>query len=127
MRRLSGCGAGVEYLAVAPSGRLYPCHQLLGVREFALGDVLRKAVRSDVRREFLGASLTRKEACACCWARYYCGGGCHASAWMFGGDILQPWSLGCAIMRKRVECALAVKAAMTLGEEAIALCLAGVD
>ena len=33
IKRLSGCGCGCEYLAVAPNGDVYPCHQFVGSEE----------------------------------------------------------------------------------------------
>ena len=38
-KRISGCGAGTEYLAVTPWGDLYPCHQFVGNTDFLLGNV----------------------------------------------------------------------------------------
>ena len=34
LKRLSGCGAGNEYLAVSPAGDLYPCHQFMENKAF---------------------------------------------------------------------------------------------
>ena len=39
IKRLSGCGAGHEYLAVAPNGDIYPCHQFVGNKDFLMGNV----------------------------------------------------------------------------------------
>lgn len=36
-KRLSGCGSGTEYLAVTPTGDLYPCHQFVGNTDFLMG------------------------------------------------------------------------------------------
>lgn len=36
-KRLSGCGSGTEYLAVTPTGDLYPCHQFVGKSGFPHG------------------------------------------------------------------------------------------
>src|SRR5699024_5498102 len=30
VKRLRGCGAGYEYVAVTPEGDIYPCHQFVG-------------------------------------------------------------------------------------------------
>ena len=38
-KRVSGCGAGLEYVAVTPDGDLYPCHQFVGRDEYKLGNV----------------------------------------------------------------------------------------
>ena len=33
-KRISGCGSGSEYMAVTPTGELYPCHQFVGNDDF---------------------------------------------------------------------------------------------
>ncbi|RJQ27370.1 MAG: thioether cross-link-forming SCIFF peptide maturase [Peptococcaceae bacterium] len=108
-RRLSGCGAGHEYLAVAPDGALYPCHQFVGRKDYRMGDV----TSGDFNRELMGlfrrAHLYNKEQCPGCWAKFYCSGGCHANAQAFNGTIFQPYELGCVLTRKRLECALYLK------------------
>lgn len=39
VKRVSGCGVGTEYMAVTPTGELYPCHQFVGDEKFLLGDI----------------------------------------------------------------------------------------
>ncbi|MDI3280861.1 MAG: thioether cross-link-forming SCIFF peptide maturase [Bacillota bacterium] len=112
-RRLSGCGAGVDYLAVAPDGSLYPCHQFVGRPGFRLGALPAAGVPD---RRFQKATLLAKPACRRCWARFHCGGGCHANAHLFHGDLHRPWEVGCALQRQRLECALAVQAILALEE-----------
>lgn len=111
-RRVSGCGAGDQYLAVTPDGDLYPCHQFVGRPEFKMGDVFAGITRPDLRERFRQAHLFNKQDCPECWARYYCSGGCHANAAAFNGDILKPHRLGCELTRARLECALFVQAAL---------------
>lgn len=108
-RRLIGCGAGYEYMAVTPEGDLYPCHQFVGREEFKLGSVFTGLEKPLIREEFKKANILSKEGCSQCWARFYCSGGCHANAHLFNGDILKPDQISCAIMKKRLECALAVQ------------------
>lgn len=105
-RRLAGCGAGHEYLAVTPSGELYPCHQFVGRREFLLGDVFRGLTEKDLSNRFLEAHVYNKEMCRDCWARFFCSGGCHANNFAHGGDLFRPYELGCALQRKRLECGI---------------------
>ncbi len=38
-KRISGCGAGHEYIAVTPDGDIYPCHQFVGNKDFLMGDI----------------------------------------------------------------------------------------
>lgn len=108
-KRLTGCGAGYEYLAVAPNGDLYPCHQFVGRPDFLLGNVHDGLVNGDIEAAFRRAHVYNMEECEDCWAKFYCSGGCHANAELFNGTIYKPYRLGCALMKKRLECALYLK------------------
>jgi len=105
-KRLSGCGAGHEYLAVSPEGDLYPCHQFVGREQYKIGNVYNGLERKEVAREFLNSHVLNKEECRSCWARYYCSGGCHANNLNYGGSLLEPYAFGCELQRKRLECAI---------------------
>jgi len=113
-KRLSGCGAGHEYLAVTPEGDLYPCHQFVGREEFLLGNVVDGVKNTELPNKFRQAHVLNKEECRECWARYYCGGGCHANADMFNKDIHQPYKMGCELQKKRLECAIMIQAVLAL-------------
>lgn len=108
-KRLTGCGAGYEYLAVAPNGDLYPCHQFVGRPKFLVGNVRTGLVDSGIEAVFRNAHVYNMEDCAGCWAKFYCSGGCHANAELFNGSIYKPYRIGCALMKKRLECALYLK------------------
>jgi len=121
-KRMYGCGAGAEYMAVAPNGDLFPCHQFDGVQEYRLGNVLQTPAiqRPELIREFAHANfLFAKEACSTCWARFYCSGGCLANNYSINGTLTEPYELGCLIQKERIEAALAVKAAQSQAEELI--------
>lgn len=105
-KRLLGCGAGYEYLAVTPEGDLYPCHQFVGRDSYRLGDVWQGLVEKAKSKEFMEAHIYHKEACRNCWARFLCSGGCHANADANHGNILEPYELGCQLQKKRLECAI---------------------
>ncbi len=115
-KRLSGCGAGVEYVAVTADGEIFPCHQFVGRQGFAMGSVLTGKIDEDLRREFASAHVLNKEKCASCWARLYCTGGCAANAQAFHGDLRKPYEMECEMEKKRLECAIAVQAAEWDGE-----------
>ncbi|MCD7766705.1 MAG: SPASM domain-containing protein, partial [Lachnospiraceae bacterium] len=110
-KRLSGCGSGTEYLAVTPWGDLYPCHQFVGHEEFLLGNVDEGVVRTDIVDQFKACNVYTKEKCRNCFAKFYCSGGCAANSYNFHGTIKDAYDLGCEMMRKRVECAIMIKAA----------------
>ncbi len=109
-KRLRGCGSGTEYMAITPDGELFPCHQFVGQDEFLLGNVFDGLQGSSVREMFVDTTVYNKPECNACWAKFYCSGGCAANAWQFNGDIKIPYHIGCELEKKRVECALWVKA-----------------
>lgn len=116
-KRLSGCGSGTEYLAVTPWGDLYPCHQFVGQEEFLMGNVSEGIVRKDIQEEFKGCNVYAKEKCKKCFAKFYCSGGCAANSYNFHGNINDTYDVGCELQRKRVECAIMMKAAMAEEQE----------
>jgi len=109
-KRLRGCGSGTEYLAVTPEGELYPCHQFVGHKEFLLGNVFDGLNQNPVRETFRETNVYTKPRCGSCWAKFYCSGGCAANAWQFNKDLTIPYEIGCELEKKRVECALWIKA-----------------
>ena len=111
-KRLSGCGSGTEYLAVTPWGDLYPCHQFVGEEKFLLGNVDQGILREDICREFKKCNVYAKKECSQCFARFYCSGGCAANSYNFTGKINDVYEIGCVMQRKRIECALMIKAAL---------------
>ena len=110
-KRLSGCGSGTEYLAVTPWGDLYPCHQFVGNEKFYLGNVFEGVKHPDICQEFKSCNVYSKEKCRKCFARFYCSGGCAANSYNFHGSIHDAYDIGCALQKKRVECAIMIKAA----------------
>ena len=116
IKRISGCGAGTEYLAITPGGDIYPCHQFVGKEEFRLGSLFDEENQfpKDIIDGFMKTDVTTKEDCKKCWAKFYCSGGCHANAYNFNGDIQKPYKDGCEMQKKRIECAIMVEAALML-------------
>lgn len=109
-KRLTGCGAGNEYVAVTPDGDIYPCHQFVGREGFRMGSVLDGTFDREIQKKFAANNVLSKEKCRDCWARFFCSGGCAANAHAFHGDISQPYDLECQMERKRLECAMAIYA-----------------
>ena len=111
-KRLSGCGSGTEYLAVTPWGDFYPCHQFVGEEQYLMGNVDEGITKPEIQKEFGGCNVYTKKDCKDCFARFYCSGGCAANAFHFQGDIKGNYEIGCELQRKRVECAIMIKAAL---------------
>ncbi|KAB2953957.1 thioether cross-link-forming SCIFF peptide maturase [Heliorestis acidaminivorans] len=113
-KRLSGCGAGFEYMAVDPKGDLYPCHQFVGQEKFKLGHVSGtiEGQSQEVCRVFADAHIYHKQGCPSCWARFLCSGGCHANNEAESGDLRIPSKIGCELARIRLKWALYAKVLM---------------
>ncbi len=119
IKRLTGCGAGSEYIAITPQGDIYPCHQFVGKEEFKMGNVLAGILDFGLTSEFKNAHVLNKEKCRSCWAKYYCSGGCHANAYNFNNDIYKPYELGCELEKKRIECSIYMYSKMNQDGEPI--------
>lgn len=110
-KRLSGCGSGTEYVSVTPDGSIFPCHQFVGKPDFKIGDVWKGIGRQDIVTEFKGCNVYSRPKCRECFARFYCSGGCTANAYNFTGNLRDVYEIGCALEKKRIECAIMIKAA----------------
>ena len=110
-KRVSGCGSGTEYLAVTAWGDLYPCHQFVGDPDFLMGSVWDGVTNTKQRDAFKLCNVYARPECQDCWAKFYCSGGCAANAYHATGDIHGTYEYGCKLFRKRIECALMMKAA----------------
>ena len=108
-KRLSGCGSGHDYLAVSPEGDLYPCHQFVGEDDYKMGTVFDGIEKLEIAERFQRANVLTKPVCMQCWARFFCSGGCHANNIRYGGGINEPYTFGCDLQRKRIECAIYVQ------------------
>lgn len=109
-KRLRGCGAGHEYLAVVPNGDIYPCHQFVGREGYVLGNVYEGLKNMKMMHDFRANHVFSKPTCVDCWAKFFCSGGCHANNESFAGDIHKPYDITCEIQKKRVECAMMIQA-----------------
>lgn len=110
IKRLRGCGAGCEYVAITPDGDIYPCHQFVGNDEYRLGSLYDGTFDRSISQRFAQLNIYTREKCKTCWARFYCSGGCSASNLAVNGDIQIPHEIGCQLERKRLECAIALRA-----------------
>ncbi|MGN0818766.1 MAG: thioether cross-link-forming SCIFF peptide maturase [Christensenellaceae bacterium] len=107
-KRISGCGSGTEYMAVTPSGELYPCHQFVGDKKFLLGNIYDGVTNCDITKEFASCNVYARKECRDCWAKLYCSGGCAANAYHSTGSVMGVYEKGCKLFKKRMECAIAL-------------------
>lgn len=112
IKRLRGCGCGNEYVAVTPEGDIYPCHQFVGMDEWKMGNLNTGELNQEMKNEFARANIYSKTECRECWAKFYCSGGCNANNLQYAGNILTAHKLSCELEKKRLECAIMIKAAL---------------
>ena len=108
-KRLSGCGSGTEYLAVTPTGELYPCHQFVGDEKYKLGDIFNGINNEALRDDFRSCNAYARKECRDCWAQLYCSGGCAANGYHASGSIKGIYKPGCELFKKRIECAVMMR------------------
>lgn len=110
IKRLRGCGCGNEYVAISPDGDIYPCHQFVGIDDYKMGSLNDGSFNTEMKMDFARAHVYSKPECRKCWAKFYCSGGCNANNYLYAGDIRNAYKLSCEIEKKRLECAIAIKA-----------------
>lgn len=111
VKRVSGCGVGTEYMAVTPSGDLYPCHQFVSDEKFKLGNIYDGVTNPEVLEQFQSCNVYSHKECRDCFAKLYCSGGCAANAYHTTGSVNGVYEFGCELHRKRIECAIMLKVA----------------
>lgn len=112
IKRLKGCGCGNEYIAVTPDGDIFPCHQFVGNDQWKMGNVMDGSFDFSMKADFAEANIYHKPSCKECWAKFFCSGGCNANNAQYCGSIFKPHTLSCELEKKRLECAIMIKAAM---------------
>ncbi len=112
IKRLRGCSCGNEYVAVTPTGDVYPCHQFVGKPEWRMGSVLDDTLDTEMKNRFALTNVYSKPECRGCWAKFYCSGGCNANNLEYEGDIRRPHKVSCFLEKKRLECAIMIQAAL---------------
>lgn len=115
-KRVSACGAGNEYFSVVPNGDIYPCHQFAGEEKWKMGNVFEGKLDPAIRAQFAESCLFTRKKCGDCFAKFICSGGCNANNYHFNGDINEPYEITCAMMKKRIECAMRVLAMRKIKE-----------
>lgn len=112
IKRLRGCGCGNEYIAVTPEGDIFPCHQFVGDDKWKMGNLNDETFDMEMKKSFAQSNVYTKQDCKNCWAKFYCSGGCNANSWQYEGDILKSHKISCDLEKKRLECAIMIKAAL---------------
>lgn len=111
IKRLRGCGCGNDYVAITPDGDIYPCHQFVGIEDFKMGNIDEGTFDTKMKSYFSKTHVYTKPECKKCWAKFYCSGGCNANNYQYAGDVHNAHKLSCQLQKKRLECAIMLKAA----------------
>ncbi len=116
IKRLRGCGCGNDYVAITPDGDIYPCHQFVGMEEYKMGNIDEGTFNQEMKADFANCHVYSKPECRKCWAKFYCSGGCNANNYQYVGDVRSAHKISCELEKKRLECAIMLKAARTFGD-----------
>ena len=108
-KRITACGAGFEYGAVTPDGDIFACHRLVGEEQFRMGTVDDTDFDRILADKMRNNNVENMEKCRTCWAKYFCSGGCPASAYFANDSISEPDNRACRMQKKRIECAMAIE------------------
>ena len=116
IKRLRGCGCGNDYVAITPDGDIFPCHQFVGIDEYKMGNIDEGTFDQEMKADFAQAHVYSKPECRECWAKFYCSGGCNANNYQYEGDIRKAHKRSCELEKKRLECAIMLKAMRMYGD-----------
>lgn len=117
IKRLRGCGCGNDYVAITPDGDIFPCHQFVGIDEYKMGNIDEGTFNQEMKADFASCHVYSKPECRKCWAKFYCSGGCNANNHQYMGDVRSAHKISCELEKKRLECAIMMKAVRTFGEQ----------
>ncbi len=117
IKRLRGCGCGNDYVAITPDGDIFPCHQFVGIDEYKMGNIDEGTFNQEMKADFASCHVYSKPECRKCWAKFYCSGGCNANNYQYMGDVRSAHKISCELEKKRLECAIMMKAVRTFGEQ----------
>jgi uncharacterized protein len=106
------CSGGRDYLGVAADGKVALCYRFFEEEEFAMGSV-QTGIERGVTERILARPFDERTACSRCWARHYCGGGCHHDNQTSQGAIEDPNPVSCELFRHGMDRALAAWARLT--------------
>lgn len=113
IKRLRGCGCGNEYIAITPTGDIFPCHQFVGSNKWKMGNLNDNTFNLEIKDKFSKANVYTKKDCKNCWAKFYCSGGCNANNFQYENNILHAHQISCELEKKRLECAIMIQAALS--------------
>ena len=99
--------AGLNELAIAEDGTIYPSRLMIGAAPYSAGSLSENTIDKDVLRSFEDIGSLTTPACMRCWARRLCGGGAAAVHQALGGSIRKPHTPWCEAQRAWMASAVA--------------------
>ena len=72
---------------------------------YAMGNV-QQGIDHDITKRIQTSDVDSRATCSQCWARHYCGGGCHHDNLTANGEISEPDAIQCEIFRHSMRRAL---------------------
>lgn len=106
------CSGGRDYLGVAADGKVALCYRFFEDERFAMGSV-QTGIERGMTERILAAPFDERTVCSRCWARHYCGGGCHHDNQASQGAIETPNPVSCELFRHGMDRALDAWARLT--------------
>lgn len=104
-RRTQFCSGGVDYLGVAADGEVALCYRFFEQDRYGMGNVA-TGIDGAVKEMVQNSGPDEKTDCRRCWARYFCGGGCHHDNVSTTGGLDRPNEVSCDIFRWSMDRAL---------------------
>lgn len=101
------CSLGKRHFSVTPNGEIFPCHILIGISKFYMGNVKSKKLDenfSKVQKMLYIFDHSKNDKCKSCWARYLCKD-CPAQRYLRTNKLEIP-SQFCKNQQKKFEKAL---------------------
>ncbi len=97
-RKTQFCSGGRDYLGVAADGQVNLCYRFYENDEFNMGSV-QEGIQRDVTTRLEEHPVDSRPTCSQCWARHFCGGGCHHDNVIASGGLGEPNPITCDIFR----------------------------
>ncbi len=97
-RKMHFCQGGLDYLGVSAEGKVGLCYRFYENEEFSMGSI-QEGIQRGVTERLLAQDLDSRTTCSKCWARWFCGGGCHHENVTSGGGLEQPNPVTCELFR----------------------------
>jgi len=100
--KIRECGAGSGYVTVSPEGDIYACHKFVGNPKYKMGNVFQGITKPEIGVRLWNNYVNAKKKCRMCWAKYICGGSCHADNNLVNNNIANPVKENCELFKHRL-------------------------